>query len=208
MSKSSIIYIDGFNFYYGAVKGTKWKWLNLEKFFKLLRQDDEIITIKYFTALIDGSHRQNQDAYLLALNTLPKVEIILGKFKKKQVKCLVPSCNFPGKRIFQMPEEKRTDVNIAINILNDALQDLCERIILVSGDSDLVPALKMLKELKPEKEIIVYIPANDPKRGAAIELRSVADKARTIPVALFSKAQFKERIRDSDKDWIVKPSSW
>lgn len=107
-----------------------------------------------------------------------------------------------------MPEEKRTDVNIAINILNDTLQDLCERVILVSGDSDLVPPLKMLKELKPEKEIIVYIPANDPKRGAAIELRSIADKARTIPVALLSKAQFKERIRDSDKDWIIKPSSW
>jgi hypothetical protein len=69
MSKSSIIYIDGFNFYYGAIKNTKWKWLNLEKYFKLLRQDDEIVTIKYFTALIDGSHRANQESYLLALNT-------------------------------------------------------------------------------------------------------------------------------------------
>jgi uncharacterized LabA/DUF88 family protein len=208
MSKSSIIYIDGFNFYYGAIKNTKWKWLNLEKYFKLLRQDDEIVTIKYFTALIDGSHRANQESYLLALNTLTKVEIILGKFKKRQVKCLVPKCTFPGKRIFQMPEEKRTDVNIALNILNDIQRNNIERIVLVSGDSDLVPALKMAKEMKPQIEIIVYIPANDPKRGAAVELRSISDKARTLPTALLPKAQFPERVRGSDKDWIIKPSSW
>ena len=74
--KKSIIYIDGFNLYYGAVKGTPWKWLDLEKYFTLLRQDDDIQQIKYFTAPISGSHRQNQDNYLLALSTLPRVEII------------------------------------------------------------------------------------------------------------------------------------
>ena len=208
MSKSSIIYIDRFNFYYGTVKNTRWKWLNPERFFHLLRQDDEILAIKYFTALIIGSHRANQDAYLLALSTLPKIEIILGKFKKKQVKCLVPGCQHSGRRVFQMPEEKRTDVNIAISIVNDALRDESERIVLVSGDSDLVPALRMVKELKPEKEIIVYIPANDPRRSAAVELRGVADKNRTIPQALLPKAQFPRRVRGSDSDWIEKPSSW
>jgi uncharacterized LabA/DUF88 family protein len=208
MPKPSIVYIDGFNFYYGAIKNTKWKWLNLEKFFNLLRQDDNIITIKYFTALIDGSHRENQETYLLALNTLSKVEIILGKFKKKQVKCLVTNCTFNGRRIFQMPEEKRTDVNIALNILNDIQQGNIERVVLVSGDSDLVPALKMAKEIRPQIEIIVYIPANDPKRGAAVELRSIADKARTLHTAILPKAQFPERVRGSDKDWIIKPSSW
>ena len=60
MSKRSIIYIDGFNLYYGALKDTKWKWLNLERFFTLLRQDDDIQVIKYFTALISGSHTLRQ----------------------------------------------------------------------------------------------------------------------------------------------------
>ena len=50
MSKRSIIYIDGFNLYYGAIKDTKWKWLNLERYFTLVRQDDDIQIIKYFTA--------------------------------------------------------------------------------------------------------------------------------------------------------------
>ena len=49
VSNRSIIYIDGFNFYYGAVKGTKWKWLDVEHFFSMLRQDDDIQVIKAFS---------------------------------------------------------------------------------------------------------------------------------------------------------------
>ena len=89
MSKSSIIYVDGFNLYYGTVKGTKWKWLDVERFFSVLRQDDDIQAIKYFTAEIEGPHRFHQQAYLLALATLPKIQIILGRFKSKQVQCHV-----------------------------------------------------------------------------------------------------------------------
>jgi len=61
MRNRSIIYIDGFNLYYGAAKNTPWKWLDMEKYFSLLRQDDDIQIIKYFTAKIHGSHKPNQD---------------------------------------------------------------------------------------------------------------------------------------------------
>ncbi len=77
MSKRSMIYIDGFNLYYGALKNTKWKWLNLERYFALLRQDDEIQTIKYFTALISGSHKPNQENYLLALESYAPIHLRL-----------------------------------------------------------------------------------------------------------------------------------
>jgi uncharacterized LabA/DUF88 family protein len=208
MSKRSIIYVDGFNLYYGAVKDTKWKWLDLQKYFSLLRQDDDVQVVKYFTAMIDGSHRSNQEAYLLALTSLPKISIILGKFKLKQVKCLVGPCNFKGSRIFQMPEEKRTDVNIAVHMLQDALLDRCDRLVLVSGDSDLAPALNMVKKVAPEKQIIVYVPAINPIRGAAVELRSAADKHRTLPNALLPKAQFPPKIPDGEGGWIEKPAAW
>jgi hypothetical protein len=42
MRSRSIIYIDGFNLYYGAVKNTPWKWLDMEKYFSLLLPDDDI----------------------------------------------------------------------------------------------------------------------------------------------------------------------
>lgn len=107
-----------------------------------------------------------------------------------------------------MPEEKRTDVNIALHMLHDAVSGKCDRFILVSGDSDLVPAIQMVKNLSPEKEIIVYVPANNPIRGAAVELRSAADKHRTLPNALFRKAQFSMKIPDGKGGFILKPSSW
>ena len=80
----------------------------------------------------------------------------------------------PGSRFFDSLEEKRTDVSIGIWMLDDAYQDRCDNLILVSGDSDLVPAVQMVKSRFPLKKILVYVPANSPVRGYAVELRSVA----------------------------------
>ena len=63
------------------------KWLNLERFCRLLRPHDDIRRIRYFSALIGGSKRANQETYLRALSTTPLVEVILGKFKMKNAKC-------------------------------------------------------------------------------------------------------------------------
>ncbi|MGW8255844.1 MAG: NYN domain-containing protein, partial [Thermoguttaceae bacterium] len=142
-TKRSVIYIDSFNLYYGALKGGPHKWLNIERYFRLLRPHDAIEKIRYFTARINGPRASNQEKYLTALTTLPLVEVILGKFKSKRIECQVTTCDFPGSRFFSSFEEKRTDVNIALWMLHDAQKDLCDRLILVSGDSDLVPAVSM-----------------------------------------------------------------
>ena len=62
--------------------------------------------------------------------------------------------------------------------------------ILVSGDSDLLPVIRMIKDDFPEKEIVVYIPARTEIRGAAIELRAEAHKHKTLPLDLLPKSQF------------------
>jgi 6-hydroxy-3-succinoylpyridine 3-monooxygenase len=81
----AIVYIDGFNLYYGAIRGGPHKWLNLERFFRLMRQSDQIERIYYFTALVDGPSLQRQETYLQALSTCPLVSVILGKYKTKRV---------------------------------------------------------------------------------------------------------------------------
>lgn len=210
MGKRSIVYIDGFNLYYGALKNTQNKWLNLEYYFKRLRQDDEIQKIWYFTALIKGSRRVNQDAYLAALsNCCPLVEVKYGLFKEKELFCRV-SCSHTYKR-YLVYEEKGTDVNIALQMLDDTNQKLCERVVLVSGDSDLVPALQLVKKRSPEIEISVYVPSRDFKsqRGAAKEIRDAADKDFTLfsSAPLLSKSQFPDEI-DTPKGKIIKPSDW
>jgi uncharacterized LabA/DUF88 family protein len=206
--KRSIIYIDGFNLYYGAIKGGPNKWLNLELFFRRLRPHDDIQAIRYFTAMVNGPSQTKQRTYLQALATLPSVSIVLGKYKTKHIKCTVPTCLHPGPRVFVSQEEKRTDVNIAVSMLDDVTQGLCERMIVVSGDSDLVPALARVKVRKPATEIIVYIPARNATRGAAVELRSEADKDRTLPLNLLPLSQFPAVVPDGRGGVINKPVGW
>ncbi|MCP4591822.1 MAG: NYN domain-containing protein [bacterium] len=204
----SIIYIDGFNLYYGAIKDGPHKWLNLERYFQLLRPVDDIQIVYYFTAIIDGPRRVNQLTFLKALETLPLVHVVLGKFKKKKVRCGVGGCAYAGNRVFSIQEEKRTDVNIALQLFDDAREDRCDRSIIVSGDSDLVPAANLVKGSFPGKKIIVYVPARDPIRGAAVELRAAADKDKTLPVNLLKHAQFPPRVPDGAGGFIEKPTDW
>jgi uncharacterized LabA/DUF88 family protein len=204
-----IVYIDGFNLYYGAVKNTPaLKWLNLERFCRLLRPHDDIQAIRYFTALVVGATKPNQDAYLRALATTPLVSVVLGKFKDKTIACTVNGCTHAASRKFKMPEEKRTDVNIGISMLDDAYQDLCDHLVLFSGDSDLVPAVNLVRNRFPAKTITVYVPSNNPIRGAAVELRLSATKHRNLPLFLLSKAQFSDAVPDGSGGTINRPAAW
>ena len=212
----TIVYVDGFNFYYGVVKNTGYKWLDFERYFTCLRANDDIRKIKYFTALVEaGAHRVRQEALLNALQTRPLIETILGRFKRKRVTCMYPACNATGlgDRVFEVPEEKRTDVNIAIHMLDDAYQGLCEQQVLVSGDSDLVPALQMVRYRFPTIRTIVYVPARTQTRGRAFELRRAAHRHRDLPLTLLEapipeKTQFPTRIPDGSGGLSKKPAEW
>ena len=65
-----------------------------------------------------------------------------------------PKC----KQQYDIPEEKKTDVNLAVEIINDALTGACEHIIVVSGDSDIQPAVEWVAKNKPEIKITVLVP--------------------------------------------------
>ena len=208
VKRRTAIYIDGFNLYYGALKGTPYKWLDLDRYFRLLRPNDDLQCIRYFTAMVNGPTRPNQETYLRALATTPLVTPILGKFKNKRVKCALPGCSYSGSRFFQTPEEKRTDVNIAVYMLDDAYQDVCDHMLLVSGDSDLVPAVRTVSMRFPAKQITVYVPAQHPTRGSAVELRTAANRSRELPLNLLPHAQFPPTVSDGAGGLIAKPASW
>jgi 6-hydroxy-3-succinoylpyridine 3-monooxygenase len=213
LSRRSAIYIDGFNLYYGALKGTSHKWLDLEKYFTQVRSDEMIQQIWYFTAEVNGAPGIRQKAYLDALGTCALVKIVKGVFKKKELRCGVQSCSFTapqtGKKFFTY-EEKQTDVNIALQIVRDAYEQKYENIVLVSGDSDLAPALTLVKTVSPSTKITVYVPSRNLKRFRATgELNSIADKLRPLPPANLSKAQFPPEIKDTQGNIIThKPAGW
>jgi 6-hydroxy-3-succinoylpyridine 3-monooxygenase len=209
MKPRTHVYVDGFNLYYGLLKDSPFKWLNLEKLFALLRPHDQVLKVLYFTAMIDGSRLGNQEDYIRAIKTLPSVEIIFGKLMKRNVVCKVPGCNYQGSRIFTTAEEKGTDVHIAVRMLDDAFNDRCDNFILVSGDSDLAPVILKIKSLYPSKMMIVYVPARSPNPWLrhSKPLANIADKYRFFPEILLSKAQFPDVIRDSEGEFH-KPASW
>jgi hypothetical protein len=87
-----IAYIDGFNLFYGSLKGSPYKWLDIHSLCKaLLRPSQELISIKYFSARVssfkgDLSKTNRQDIYLDALRDNPKIEVMLGYFSMHPVK--------------------------------------------------------------------------------------------------------------------------
>ena len=79
------VYVDGLNFYYGALKTGQQKWLDLESFARLLLPHDDITIIRYFTATVNARPADprvpiRQQTYLRALATLPLVSIHKGRF--------------------------------------------------------------------------------------------------------------------------------
>ncbi|MBA3976289.1 MAG: hypothetical protein C0504_18940 [Candidatus Solibacter sp.] len=205
---ATVVYVDGFNLYYGALKGTPHRWLDLDGLFRRLRPGDDIQQIRYCSAMVVGPTRPNQEVYLKALATTPKVEVSLGKFKEKQVRCGVSACTFSGSRFYTTQEEKRTDVNIAVAMIDDANRGVCEKVILVSGDSDLVPAVTLVRSRHPSIEITVYVPANHRRRAFATELRGAAHKHRDLPLRLLPLSQFPDPITLRDGSLLSKPADW
>lgn len=166
-----ITYIDGFNLYFGirseAIKrGTldapdprwyRYMWLNLHAMCSLMLTDrQQLVAVKYFTAPITGgkAKRERQNAYLDALRTIPDIEIIFGRFEPERKLC--EKCGHPGLH----PQEKKTDVNLATSLICDALGDKYDTAIVITGDSDIVPAVQAVKSLKPEKRIVSAFPPN------------------------------------------------
>ncbi|KAB1988726.1 NYN domain-containing protein [Streptomyces triticiradicis] len=149
------VYIDGFNLYYGRLKGhAECKWLDpVELCRKLLPGGQKPQRVRYFTARIkprpdDPDGPQRQDAYLRALASLPEITIHYGTFLQStpRMRLAEPPPDGPNTVKVIKTEEKATDVQIASHMLMDAFRRDCGTVVLVSNDSDLREPLRMIKE--------------------------------------------------------------
>ena len=152
-----IVYIDGFNFFYGLKKVQSWKkyyWIDLVKLFNMfMREDQELTAVKYFSAVPDDIGKsKRQDAFFQVNKENSKFNLILGKYLKKEITC--KNCNY----IIHTHEEKESDVRIATQIVVDAYQKNCDVSIVVSADSDMSPVIEIMKEIG--HPLYVYFPPN------------------------------------------------
>jgi uncharacterized LabA/DUF88 family protein len=205
-----IFLVDGFNLYHSCkdisrFSGLRVKWLDIRSlcwsYLPLISRDAKLERIYYFTAfafhLNDPGVIQRHQDYIKCLQEtgiIPK----LGRFKPKDMDC--PHCN---RRIIRH-EEKETDVAIAMKLSEILFKNICDTAVLMTGDTDLTPAIKHTKRLFPDKTIIFAFPY----RRANAELAQIAPGSFKIHKGSYVRHQFPGIVVLRNGTYTEKPDSW
>lgn len=200
-----IVYIDGFNLYHG-LKDKGWKhylWLDMPVFARKLLAPvgQDLLAVKYFTARVGRPQdsQRRQSLYLDALALRGGLEIIFGD-------CIYndESCNGCA-RTWKRQEEKMTDVGIAAHMLRDAYRDEFDVAILVSADTDLVPAVKMITR-DPEHRGKKVVVARPPMRRSHM-LNKHATMQFGTDESMYATSQMPDMIQ-GDRVVLARPPQW
>lgn len=210
LSKRTNVYIDGFNLYYRALKGTPYKWLNLRLLVEqVLDSSNDVAHVKYYTAMVSGhvDHDQpkRQQIYLNALSTIRGFSVYKGNFLSKIAKRPLVNPLQDGTRYVEVREfeEKGSDVNLAVHLVNDGWKDEFDVAVVISKDTDLVEPIRIVsKELKKPVGIICPDNSLPPPLDAVVSFR------RYIRNQHLKTAQFPDSIVLPDGTIIAKPTSW
>lgn len=201
-----ITYIDGFNLYFG-LRSKGWRryyWLNLHQLsLALLKPGQQLDAVHYFTARIranghnvDDMHRQA--LYIEALQTLPDTTLHFGHFLDKPRQCRQCGAQWMDY------EEKMTDVNIAVQMLADAFDDLFDTALIISADSDLTTPVSKARQRFPAKRIVI---AEPPGRHSTA-LCNNATGYFTIGEARLRASQLPEQVQRADGFVLSRPVHW
>ncbi len=205
----TIVYIDGFNLYYGAVKGTPHKWLDLDCMCRLLLPKNQIIKIKYFTARIvprpgHPGQQARQNTYLRALRTLPNVEIIFGSFLVKTRQAMLADSNPNSPQYVRVlrTEEKGSDVNLATHLVSDGYKGAYEVAAVVTNDSDLLEPIKLVRY-----ELNLPVGIINPHKQPSQRLVKYGSFFRQIRKGVLAASQFPNTLQDAN-GVLRRPASW
>lgn len=231
------VYVDGYNLYYGCLKGSPHKWLDPLSLFErilptvtasigplgALTSELDPLAVKFFTAPILEKAAKAEDSlrcqerYHKALNKhlQGRIEIIKGYYSLTQAKAKVIDGQDPKKwprdctetPIWKL-EEKQSDVNLAVHAVVDALKGGIEHVVIVTNDTDIETALKMIRQ-HTIAAVGLIIPTTDHHRQPNISLADHAHWVRKhITTEELRASQLPLVIPDGKKTAISKPESW
>jgi len=162
-----IFLVDGFNVYHSLLDairdlgGASTKWLDIHSlcnsYLPHISRDATIGGIYYFSAYAEHLRRKDpgkierHEKYIQCLRSTGVVDC-LGNFKERHFWC--SQCKQRRTR----HDEKETDVAIAAKLFEVFFKNECETAVLMTGDTDLVPAVKTALHLFPAKKIISIFP--------------------------------------------------
>ena len=215
----TIVYVDGFNLYYRALKGTNHKWLNLHALCQaVLPKHCNIVAINYYTARVSGrikaSSPKDQNTYLNALKTLPNLSIHLGNFQvtDKWMYLVQPTTfrppsitgAYPNPRFANVvkTEEKGSDVNLGVHLVRDAFIGAFKHAVVITNDTDLKEPIRIVA-----KEAKLPITLLSPVAKPAESLRELASHVRYLSGHLGTN-QFSDPVIDLKGNPLAKPSTW
>jgi len=213
MMNRTIFLIDGFNLYHSVVdashdlKGKTTKWLDIKSlcsnYLSVIGNKSTLERIYYFSALAE--HLQSTDPgkitrHLKYIDCLKStgIAVELGRFKPRSVWC--DKCS--SKLIRH--EEKETDVAISIKLFEIFMKNECETAVLVTGDTDLAPAIRSVKRLFPDKTICSLFPY----KRKNYELSQLVHNSFKIRKERYVQHQFPDPVILQDGRKISKPTSW
>lgn len=202
-------YYDGFNFYRG-LQEAKWRhyyWLDMVAFSRKLigKYDDwQLNKVNYYTAEpLSRDKRMRQTMFLDANKKLnPGVfEVKYGSYSQRTLVCR-GSC----RESYKMPEEKGADVGVAVDLVADAILKKCDITVLISGDNDQIPALKLLQAHNPQHKILVFFPPHRNKN----ELHKYSYKQSHLisSMHLFESSVLEPIVKFSDGTFYMRPPEW
>ncbi|MCP4669166.1 MAG: NYN domain-containing protein [Deltaproteobacteria bacterium] len=204
-----VFFIDGFNVYHSLnvfdpIRQThlyrKYLWLDLYALAdRFTRKQDALSGVYYFTAYATWKpHSMRRHRKLVDALKSKGVNVVMGKFKQKDRYCKKCGATYKAR------EEKQTDVNIAVYLFKEALAGSYDTAILMTNDTDLIPAIKSVKEVFPDKKIGVLFPID---RYAA-ELRSACDFWRRVEKKHLKKSQLPQRVTLPTGAVLTRPRAW
>ena len=213
------VYIDGFNLYYRALKGTPFKWLNIHTLCEsVLPKSLKIHEVNYYTARVSGRINPNsprdQHLYLKALSSLANVKIHFGSFQTQNKWMFLnqPVNLRPGGQGALSPnpkyacvvktEEKGSDVHLGVHMVRDAFMGKFDHIAVITNDTDLAEPLRIVTQ-EAKLPVTLICPTN----RAAATLSNHATHVRHL-TSYLSANQFIPRLVLPDGSVVIKPSDW
>ena len=205
------VYIDALNLYYRALRGSRFKWLDLRKLMEVMFPADTIRRICYFTALVHPTARnpgqlERQQIYLRALATLPGFEVYYGEIRARiNTRPLAhPIPGLPEYVEIQDFEEKRSDVNLAMRLLVDGFTAAYEHAVVVTNDSDLAGPIKYVRD---DLRLRITVVNPDSRNNTHPDLKDAATYIRRLWRSHLRRSQFPPTLRDT-QGAITKPAAW
>lgn len=225
MGNRVLVLIDGFNYYHKLKEYQEKyhkcvKWLDYRSLAEswLTGVDDmDSMEMYYFSAIAHWRGTDSAKRHKTYIDALMSrnIQVVLGEFKQKKIhrckndeKCINCICEPDRKKLIRH-EEKNSDVNLAITLIEKSIKKEFDKCFILSADNDFATAITRARELNPHVKIVIQPPPLSRKRPA-LKRDYAIDKLEycTGNTALLTnfytilKHQFPNKIGNIENPWL------